>query len=145
MEEIKTLVDTKKCVLVIDNEQPTGIIANTASVLSITLGNQIDGIVSYDVYDKQGEKHLGITQMPIPVLGASRDKIKEIRRHLLTLGVEDMVLVDFSNIARQSRSYDHYETAMLTTGEDEIHYIGIGICADKKVINKATGNLSLIR
>lgn len=145
MEEIKTLVDTKKCVLVIDNEQPTGIIANTASVLSITLGNQIDGIVSYDVYDKQGEKHLGITQMPIPVLGASRDKIKEIRRHLLTLGVEDMVLVDFSNIARQSRNYDHYETTMLTTGEDEIHYIGIGICADKKVVNKATGNLSLIR
>ena len=25
------------------------------------------------------------------------------------------------------------------------HYVGIGICAEKKAINKATGSLSLIR
>ena len=69
---------THKCVLVIDNAQPTGIVANIASVLSMTLGCKVNNIVSHDVYDKQGEKHLGITQLPIPILGASQEKIKEI-------------------------------------------------------------------
>lgn len=145
MEATKTVTDTKKCVLIIDNTQPAGIIANTASVLSITLGKEIEGIVSHDVYDKQGEKHLGITQMPIPILGTSRDKIKEIRQKLLSLGMEGLVMVDFSNIAQQSKTYDNYETAMLTSDENDIYYIGIGICGDKKTINKATGNLSLIK
>jgi len=145
MEVTKVITDTKKCVLIIDNAQPTGIIANTASVLSITLGKEIEGIVSHDVYDKQGEKHLGITQMPIPILGASRDKIKEIRRNLLSHGTEEFVMVDFSNIAQQSKTYDNYESVMLMADENDIHYIGIAICGDKKMINKATGNLSLIR
>ena len=136
---------SKKCVLIIDNAQPTGIIANTASVLSITLGKEVDGIVSHDIYDKQGEKHMGITQMPIPILGTSRDRIKEIRKHLLSLDTTDLILVDFSNIAQQSKTYDNYESVMLTTDENEIEYVGIAICGDKKIVNKATGNLSLIR
>ena len=72
---------THKCVLVIDNAQPTGIVANIASVLSMTLGCRVSNIVSHDVYDKQGERHLGITQLPIPILGASQEKIKELKEN----------------------------------------------------------------
>ncbi|MCY6351067.1 DUF2000 domain-containing protein [Bacteroides fragilis] len=86
---------THKCVLVIDNAQPTGIVANIASVLSMTLGCKVNNIVSHDVYDKQGEKHLGITQLPIPILGASQEKIKEIRKLFNSLKIEELVLVDF--------------------------------------------------
>lgn len=138
-------IESKKCVLVIDSTQPTGIIANTSSVLSITLGQQLGSIIGQDVYDKQGEKHPGITQIPIPILGASPEKIKEIRRQLLRQPTEDMVIVDFSDIAQKSRTYDQYENVMRATDEDDIRYIGIAIYGDKKVINKATGNLSLIK
>ena len=95
---------THKCVLVIDNAQPTGIVANIASVLSMTLGCRVSNIVSHDVYDKQGERHLGITQLPIPILGASQEKIKELRNYFHSLEIEDLVLVDFSTIAQQSRT-----------------------------------------
>ncbi|QJB42433.1 DUF2000 domain-containing protein [Chitinophaga oryzae] len=145
MDSTNTTIESKKCVLIIDSTQPTGIIANTSSVLSITLGQQLGNIIGQDVYDKQGEKHLGITQMPIPILGASPEKIKEIRRHFLSLLIEDIVIVDFSDIAQKSRTYDHYENIMRTTTENDIRYIGIAVYGDKKVINKATGNLSLIR
>ncbi|QJB35910.1 DUF2000 domain-containing protein [Chitinophaga oryzae] len=145
MDSTNTTIESKKCVLIIDSTQPTGIIANTSSVLSITLGQQLGNIIGQDVYDKQGEKHLGITQMPIPILGASPEKIKEIRRHLLSLLIEDIVIVDFSDIAQKSKTYDHYENIMRTTTENDIRYIGIAVYGDKKVINKATGNLSLIR
>ena len=136
---------THKCVLVIDNAQPTGIVANIASVLSMTLGCRVSNIVSHDVYDKQGERHLGITQRPIPILGASQEKIKELRNYFHSLEIEDLVLVDFSTIAQQSRTYDEYEREMYSANEDDLHYVGIGICAEKKAINKATGSLSLIR
>ena len=136
---------THKCVLVIDNAQPTGIVANIASVLSMTLGCKVNNIVSHDVYDKQGEKHLGITQLPIPILGASQEKIKEIRKLFNSLKIEELVLVDFSTIAKQSKTYDEYEREMYSANEADLHYIGIGICAEKKIINKVTGCLSLIR
>lgn len=104
--ETKTLsTTTHKCVLIIDNTQPTGIVANIASVLSMTLGDKVSNIVSHDVYDKQGGKHLGITQLPIPILGASQDKIKEIRKHLLTSDSNALVLVDFSTVAQQAKTY----------------------------------------
>lgn len=136
---------THKCVLIIDHAQPTGVVANIASVLSMTLGSKVSHIVSHDVYDGQGKKHLGITQLPIPILGASSEKIKEIHRYFHALGDKDLMLVDFSTIAQQSRTYDEYEQAMANAGEEDLHYIGIGVCAEKKVINKITGNLSLIR
>lgn len=136
---------THKCVLIIDNTQPTGVVANIASVLSMTLGEKVGNIVSHDVYDKQGEKHLGITQLPIPILGASQEKIKEIRKHLLFMDVEDLVLVDFSTIAQHARTYEEYEQEMKVADENDLHYIGIGVCTEKKIINKSTGNLSLIR
>lgn len=145
METASLSSTTNKCILIIDNTQPTGIIANIASVLSLTLGRKIDKIVSHDVFDRQGERHLGITQLPLPILGASQEKIKEIREHILSFGLENLLLVDFSTIAQQARTYEAYERAMLNAGKDELHYIGIGVCGEKKIINKATGNLRLIR
>ena len=131
--------------LIIDNTQPTGVIANIASVLSMTLGYKVNHIVSHDVYDKQGKKHLGITQLPIPILGTSEEKIKELHTRFLSLGNEELVLVDFSTLAQRAKTYDEYEQAMAHASQEDLHYIGIGVCAEKKIINKATGNLSLIK
>lgn len=137
---------THKCVLIIDPSQPVGIVANIASVLSVTLGNKIANMVSHDVYDSRGERHLGITRLPIPILGALPEEIKEIRKRLLqAVGADGLVLVDFSTIAQHSKTYEEYERAMGCAGEDDLRYIGIGVCAEKKVINKSTGNLRLIR
>lgn len=145
MEKSETINGAQKCVLIIDNLQPVGIIANTASVLSITLGRHISTIVGHHVYDKKGEKHLGITQMPIPVLGTSSERIKEIRQQLLLLDVENLLMVDFTDIAQKAKTYEHYQASMLSADENNIRYIGIAIHGDKKTINKITGNLSLIR
>lgn len=145
METVSLLNATHKCVLIIDNAQHTGVVANIASVLSMTLGSKVDNIVSHDVYDKQGGVHLGITQLPIPILGASQEKIRDIRKQLLSSGIDDMVLVDFSTIAQHSRTYDEYEQAMSVADEEDLRYIGIGVCGRKNIVNKATGNLSLIK
>lgn len=134
-----------KSVLVIDNTQPTGIIANIASILSITLGNKACGIVGHDVLDKQGEVHLGITYRPIPILGASPETIKEVRERLRSFDAKDIVLVDFSTVAQQAKTYEEYEQGMREADKADLCYMGIGIYAEKRIVNKVTGNLSLIR
>lgn len=135
----------EKCVLVIDESQQTGVLANIASVLSISLGNLTADLVGHDVYDKQGGCHPGITQLPIPILGASQDKIREIRQMLLSKEIPGMLIVDFTTIAQQSKTYDEYEKSIGNADDNDIHYIGIGVYGEKKVINKATGNLRSIK
>lgn len=49
-----------KCVMVIDESLPLGIIANTAAIMGITMGKQMPEVVGADVYDRTGNEHLGI-------------------------------------------------------------------------------------
>lgn len=49
-----------KCVMVIDESLPLGIIANTAAIIGITMGKQMPEVVGTDVYDRTGNEHLGI-------------------------------------------------------------------------------------
>ena len=47
-----------------------GLAVNTPNVLSFTLGSELGEIVGSAVMDGSGEEHLGITDIPIPVLTA---------------------------------------------------------------------------
>lgn len=57
-------MQNEKCVMIIDEALPLGIIANTAAVMGITLGKKMPEIVGCDVADKNGNTHLGITAYP---------------------------------------------------------------------------------
>ena len=81
----------------------------------------------HDVLDKQGEIHSGITRCPIPILGASPETIKEVRERLRSFDAKDMVLVDFSTVAQQAKTYEEYEQGMRETDEADLCYMGIGI------------------
>lgn len=51
-----------KCVMVIDESLPLGIIANTAAIMGITMGKQMPEVADADVYDRTGNEHLGIIE-----------------------------------------------------------------------------------
>lgn len=59
-------LQNEKCVMVIDENLPLGIIANTAAIMGITLGKQMPEVVGADVYDRTGNGHLGIIEPKIP-------------------------------------------------------------------------------
>lgn len=138
-------LSNKKCVIIIDNALNLGTIANVASVLSITIGNKVAQLVGPDVVDRDGVVHLGLTQLPIPVLGASAVEIASIRKSFLEVKIEDDLLVDFSSFAQQAKTYDAYTESIQTADTSEIIYLGIALIGDKKVINKSTKGLALIR
>ena len=134
-----------KCVIVVDHTLPVGLIANTSAVLSMSIGNQIDGIVGGDVLDRDGTVHRGITRVVIPVLKGDRIRIRFLRDRLLQMDRDDLFHVDFCDVAQQSVDYGDYTAKLQQTASDDLNYLGIAICGPDKAVNALTGSIGLLR
>ncbi len=137
--------ENEKCVLVMDEHLPAGIIANTAVILGITLGTKMPDVVGNDVADCDGNPHAGIIQFPVPILKGNKEILKVLRTMLLDTQFDDLTVVDFSDLAQTCKTYAEFIDKMASTSEANLRYIGIAICGNKKKINKLTGNLPLLR
>lgn len=137
--------ENKKCVMVINEELPLGVIANTSAILGITLGKHIPEQVGEDVFDASGKKHLGIIDIPVPILKGDREIIGELRKKLYTSDFEDVITVDFSDVAQSCNVYSEYIQKVSTVLENNHTYFGVAIFGNKKKINKLTGSMPLLR
>lgn len=138
-------VENEKCVIVVDENLPLGIIANTAAILGITMGMKMPDVVGNDVLDLEGNPHMGIIQFPVPILKGNTEILKSIRTKLFDPQFSELTVADFSDLAQGCKTYDEFTHKMASTSESELNYIGIAICGNKKQINKLTGNLPLLR
>lgn len=135
----------EKCVMIIDESLPLGIIANTAAIMGITLGKKLPETVGVDVIDQSGNKHLGIIEFPIPILRGTSETIKLIWQKLYAPDFQDLTVVDFSDLAQSCKTYCEFIDKISRVSESALQYFGIAICGAKKKINKPTGNLPLLR
>lgn len=138
-------LQNEKCVMVIDEHLPLGIIANTAAIMGITLGKQMPEVVGADVTDKTGNEHLGIIKFPVPILKGNVEIIKAIREKLYEPDFSDLTVADFSDLAQGCKTYEEFIGKMKEVSEIHLNYFGIAICGAKKKVNKLTGNLPLLR
>lgn len=136
-------IEKSKCVLIVDSSLAVGEQANVAAVLAMTIGAKNDEIIGTDTSDADGRMHKGITQLNLPVLTASGETIRNI--HNLAEDNEKVFLVDFTDTAQKSRTYDEYRLQLSQIPEPDLKYIGIGLIGDKKSINKYSGSLKLLR
>ena len=86
-------LQNEKCVMVIDENLPLGIIANTAAIMGITLGKEMPEVVGANVTDQSGNEHLGIIEFPVPILKGSSEIIKAIREKLYQPDFQDLTVV----------------------------------------------------
>lgn len=134
-----------KCVMVIDETLPLGIITNTAAVMGVTIGKHLPQAVGPNVSDQTGYEHLGIIEFPIPILKGSKEIINELRTRLYEESFSDLKVVDFSDIAQSCKTYDEYIQKISVMPEDALTYFGIAICGNKQKVNKLTGSMPLLR
>ena len=137
-------LQNEKCVMVIDEHLPLGIIANTAAIMGITLGKKMPEVVGADVTDKTGKEHLGIIEFPVPILKGNVESIKAICEKLYEPDFSDVTVVDFSDLAQSCKTYDEFISKMKDVSEVNLNYFGIAICGTKKKINKLTGSMALL-
>lgn len=135
----------EKCVMVIDDSLPLGIIANTAAILGITMGKKLPEVVGTDVQDQTGNAHLGIIAFPVPILRGDAARIKTIRERLYDPAFADLTVVDFSDLAQSCNDYDDFTEKMKAVPGADLNYFGVAICGPKKKVNKLTGNMPLLR
>ena len=134
-----------KCVIVINENLPLGVIANTSTILGITLGKYIPELIGKDAIDSSGESHLGIITIPVPILKGNKEILRELREELYTYYDDDMIVVDFSDVAQSCNIYREYLQKASTIPEVEHNYFGVAICGNKKKVNKLTGSMPLLR
>ena len=137
-------VENEKCVIVVDENLPLGIIANTAAILGITMGMKMPDVVGNDALDLEGNPHMGIIQFPVPILKGNTQILKTLRTKLFEPQFAELTVVDFSDLAQECKTYDAYIGKMTSTLESRLNYIGIAVCGNKKQINKLTGNMLLL-
>lgn len=131
-------VQNEKCVMVIDEHLPLGVIANAAAIMGITLGKKLPEMVGADVTDQSGNEHLGIIKFPIPILKGSPEMIKQIRERLFQPDFQDLTVVDFSDLAQGCKTYGEFAEKMERTPESGLQYFGLAVCGAKKKVNKLT-------
>lgn len=138
-------IQQEKRVIVVRENLPLGIIANTAAILGVTLGMKMPEVVGREVADRRGGLHSGIIQFPIPILRGSARALKNIRERLNKPPFSRLTAVDFSDLAQSCKTYDEFICKMAEAEEADLEYYGIALRGDKKRVNRLTGNLPLLR
>lgn len=138
-------LQNEKCVMVIDEHLPLGLIANTAAIMGITLGQRMPEVVGADVTGKSGRPHLGIIEFPVPILKAPPEAIKTLREKLYQPEFRDVTVVDFSDLAQSCKTYGEFMERMAQEEEAGLQYFGVALCGAKKLVNKLTGSMPLLR
>lgn len=137
--------EERKCVMVVDENLPLGIIANTTAILGNTLGSHYPNAVGKDVLDKNENEHLGIIEIPIPILKGNKEFLNNLRNTLYNEEYKDMIVADFSDVAQSCKTYDEYIDKISKIESNNINYFGIAIYGTKKQVNKLTGSIGLLR
>lgn len=132
-----------KCVMVLDEELPAGLLANTASILALTLGRRLDSIIGPDVKDGSGSVHVGITTIPIPILKANDEVLRDIR--MKAEEAEDLLVVDVTDAAQMAKTYEDYTRKIAAIPSEGLKYLGVALYGSKKPVNKLTGSLPLLK
>lgn len=113
--------------------------------MGITLGKEMPEVVGANVTNQSGNEHLGIIEFPVPILRGTPEIIKAIREKLYQPDFQDLVVVDFSNLAQSCKTYDEFISKMENVSESTLQYFGLAICGPKKKVNNLTGSMPLLR
>jgi hypothetical protein len=137
------MITKNKCAVVLGDELPTGLAANAAGVLSVTLGHRVDGLVGADVEDADGVAHPGIIHVPLPILKAPRAEVAAIVR--AAAEDDELFFVAFSALAQSCRTYAEYTAKMAATVTADLDSIGVGLHGPRKRVDRLVGSLPLLR
>ena len=131
-------------VVVLDDDLALGLKTNTAAVLSLTLGNKIEGLIGSDLLDKDGNKHVSLTTIPLPILKCTADQLRDTYNQAYELGNE-LLLVDITDAAQTTKNYQDYQIKLEQAGTDTLQFLGIAMAGPARLINKLTGSMGLVR
>jgi len=131
----------ERCVIVVDADLAPGLAANAAAVLAVTLGATVDGLAGPDLVDADGEVHPGLFEKGLPVLGAARDVLPEVRARALAAGVS---VIDIPAVGQQTNDYGEVRAYVARTPTADLEYLGLALHGSRRAVSRVTGTLRLL-
>ncbi|MEO1772744.1 DUF2000 domain-containing protein [Candidatus Enterococcus ferrettii] len=139
------MTNERKCVMVVDEKMPIGIIANSTAVMGVTIGKLFPEVVGRNVYDQTGYEHQGVIEFPIPILKGNKAFLRELKEKMQDPKFEQVTVVDFFDAAQSCKTYEEYIEKMKNIPESALQYFGLTFFGPKKQVNQLTGSLPLLR
>ena len=131
----------ERCVIVVDEELAPGLAANAAAVLALTLGVTVDGLVGPDLVDADGGVHPGLFSAGLPVLGAARQALSDLRARAVQAGVG---VIDIPALGQQTNDYDEVRAYVARTATADLEYLGLALYGSRRAVSRVTGTLRLL-
>lgn len=131
-----------KGIIIVDEVLPPGLKANIAAVLSLSLGKKNPAIVGHSITNSEQIELEGITQIPLPILQAAAEDIKAL---YLANRESELYLVVFNDSALNTKTYQEYADRLSNQPTDKMVVHGLLAYGSRKLINKVSGNLPLLR
>jgi hypothetical protein len=133
--------NAERCAIVIDADLAPGLAANAAAVLALTLGATVDGLIGPDLVDADGEVHPGLFSAGLPVLGAPREALAELRARAVQAGVG---VIDIPALGQQTNDYDEVRAYVADTATADLEYLGLALHGSRRAVSRVTGTLRLL-
>ncbi|WP_404383886.1 DUF2000 domain-containing protein [Caenispirillum salinarum] len=130
-----------KCIVVVDQDLPVGLKANISAVLCMSLGKGVPDLVGPPVRTGDDVEFPGITTVPVPILQAPGGDLKTLYEK--TAG--EAFVVAFTDAAMETKDYDSYTRRMSEKTVGDLVVYGLLIHGAKKMVNKLSGSLALLK
>lgn len=132
-----------KCVIVVDSTLGLGHAANAVSVIGISLGRSVGGLVGPDMQSRDNINYPGVIYAPLPILLASNEYLQALQEKVLADA--DIHSVPFSSLAQSCKTYQEYEDRISSADSFGIELVAIGLIGPQRKIKKLTGSLPLFK
>ncbi|MDG3010823.1 DUF2000 domain-containing protein [Rhodococcus sp. D2-41] len=134
---------TDKSVVLVDAALPIGLASNAVSVVGVSMGCEVRGLVGPALSSRDGHRYPGVVLAPLPILAASQAEL--VSRYLWAADHREMTVFPFSSLAQSCRTYLEYEQALAAADSADIPLSAVGIIGPKKSVNKMVGSFPLLR
>ncbi len=131
----------KKSVIILSKDIPCGLQANIASVLCMSLGRYHPELIGEDIIMGDKTTLRGITRIPIPILTAQTESLQCI----YSKGMEIEFMVPFTEEALKTKNYEDYRSRIIQVRITETTLYGLLIFGEKKLVNRLSGHLPLLK
>lgn len=132
-----------KCVIVVDKALGLGHAINAVSVIGVSMGRSVEGLVGPDMQSRDNVNYPGVIYAPLPILLSNNELLREILEK--SLEDDEIQSIPFSALAQSCKTYQEYEARISEADSSTIEVVAIGLIGPRKNISKLTGSLPLFK
>lgn len=137
-------VPSLRVAIVIDPDQPLGVLANTAAVLAAGLAAAAPALGGRTLVDSTGRAFMSSADRPIPILQASAETLSGLLGKAAG-APQGANVVPFPQFAQTIHDFATYANVFACRDLGSEPLLGIGIAGPDKWVRSLTGSLKLLR